>query len=356
MSDKITIKSFSGLKTLSLLLIFWWHSSIPSPSVDLGARCCELFFVISGFLIGITKKDSFKDCSWGESIKYTLKKVFNIFPLHVLVLLLQIPINRDIENGFLKFIIKLFFLDSWSNNQDIFFAFNGSSWFISSLLFCYFISPILIKLLNSKIKSVILFFVAIFFRFLIEFISYTTELNYLNVFIHVNPIVRFLEFSSGLFISHFYFTIKQKLEDKNERKIEIIFSFFEVISFLLILAICVINPIKYRVFYVVIFLLFILVFAFDKGILSVFFSLKPFTLFSKIQFEFYLSHTTYICYFNFIVNYFICNDNIAYLVGINVFAIFILIMLCQLYKFFFNKLLKNKVETLYIKIIDILQI
>jgi len=39
------IGSLSGLKVIALILLFCWHSSIPNPHVDIGARACEFFFV-----------------------------------------------------------------------------------------------------------------------------------------------------------------------------------------------------------------------------------------------------------------------------------------------------------------------
>lgn len=43
------LSSLGGIKVIAMLLLFWWHSSIPNPNVDLGARTCELLFVTSGF-------------------------------------------------------------------------------------------------------------------------------------------------------------------------------------------------------------------------------------------------------------------------------------------------------------------
>lgn len=43
------LSSLGGIKVIAMLLLFWWHSSIPIPNVDLGARTCELLFVTSVF-------------------------------------------------------------------------------------------------------------------------------------------------------------------------------------------------------------------------------------------------------------------------------------------------------------------
>ena len=49
---KDQIKSLNGLKVISVILIFLWHVYISNPLPDFGARACELFFTISGFLVG----------------------------------------------------------------------------------------------------------------------------------------------------------------------------------------------------------------------------------------------------------------------------------------------------------------
>ena len=46
------IDSLTGLKAIAMLSLFWWHSPIPNPPADLGARACEILFVASGFLVG----------------------------------------------------------------------------------------------------------------------------------------------------------------------------------------------------------------------------------------------------------------------------------------------------------------
>lgn len=41
------LNSFSGLKLIALMMIFWWHSDFQKPILDLGARACEFFFGFS---------------------------------------------------------------------------------------------------------------------------------------------------------------------------------------------------------------------------------------------------------------------------------------------------------------------
>ena len=70
------INSLGILKIICFLLMFWHHSYLPKPSVDLGARACEFFFVASGFLVAYNHADSSDSCSWKESYLYLKKKMF----------------------------------------------------------------------------------------------------------------------------------------------------------------------------------------------------------------------------------------------------------------------------------------
>lgn len=68
------IHSLSGLKVIAILLIFWWHSWLNNPPCDLGARCCEFFFVASGFLVYYSHKDT-SSCTWKASFNAVLRKL-----------------------------------------------------------------------------------------------------------------------------------------------------------------------------------------------------------------------------------------------------------------------------------------
>lgn len=50
---------------------------------------------------------------------------------------------------------KRFLLQSWSLNSQTFFSFNGTSRFLSSILFCYFISSFLLMIISSKKRATI---------------------------------------------------------------------------------------------------------------------------------------------------------------------------------------------------------
>lgn len=144
-TKKEIIKSLVGIKTISMLLLFWWHSTLPNPTADLGARMCEVFFVISGFLVGYNnyKKDK-------VTTKKFVKKIADFWPLHLILLLVMFIYNYGIYKSIsikkvIIAFINLFLIQSWSPYSETYFSYNGVLWFLSSLLFCYLISPFLLK-------------------------------------------------------------------------------------------------------------------------------------------------------------------------------------------------------------------
>lgn len=90
------IGSLSGLKVIALILLFWWHSPIPNPHVDIGARACEFFFVVSGFLVSYNYSNKMMPATWKESCLYVKKKLSRMWPLHFvafLICLFLMPIS-----------------------------------------------------------------------------------------------------------------------------------------------------------------------------------------------------------------------------------------------------------------------
>lgn len=55
-TKSLRLHAIAGLKIVALMVIFYWHSPLPKVGMpDLGARCVELFFVASGFLVAYAR-------------------------------------------------------------------------------------------------------------------------------------------------------------------------------------------------------------------------------------------------------------------------------------------------------------
>lgn len=280
------IDSLTGLKFIAILIIFWWHSSIPSPSFDIGARACEFFFVSSGFLVMYNYYYKEIPFSWTSSISYYLTKVGKMWPLHFLGFIAAAILKRNYSLEMLyKGVLNLFCIQSWSAKVDVSMSYNGVSWYLSCLLFCYFMTPFLVNVLRKAKHKGIFFLITFIIRFFIEFVVNTTSDTVLNVFLHTNPFVRLLEFTMGMFMAI------ALIQEKNSCKGKIFGTVIESLSLILIVVVaCFFGNDLYRAIYVLLFCLLVYIIGGERGYLSRILSNKLFLTAAKFQFEFYMIH------------------------------------------------------------------
>ena len=208
------------IKFLSLILIIRWHIyPRKHPRIDFGARMCEFLFVSSGFLIGYNYYEREMPATYHASCKYTYKHLRSFYPLHIMNSLYCIHIYKGNFNltGYEIFIFNFLLLNVWSIYSSFAMGFNGIAWFISALLFCYFLSPFLLGG-NKNIKnSLIIFFFVAFIRVGIEEIIKNGAKNFMNFNFHHGPIIRLMDFYLGMLMIPSFLKIKcflDKIRDK----------------------------------------------------------------------------------------------------------------------------------------------
>lgn len=327
-----------GLKALALLAIFVWHSTLPKPDIDIGARCCEFFFVVSGFLVAYNfyKKEFVFNIS--EMLSYTKRKFLDLYPLHILTFIISLIFFAKFR--FETAIFNILLLQSWSCNDLIYFGYNGISWFISSLLFCYFMSPLLMNFVEVKNVRKTMFFLLgmILFRVLIELPLFHINCN---IIYHINPIVRCLEFFIGMLVLPIYLHLKNTIQIRKNTKL--IFSVIEILYVFILF-----NVWKYTNFirgaYIPLISILILIFSMNLGFVSKLLSVNIFRKFSYIELEFFMFHQLVIKFFNM---YLYISTN-AYLNNIIAFATVIILSCCYKYlsKIFQENLFCNNEKSL----------
>lgn len=298
MNKKQHLYSLSGLKVIAIWLIFWLHSWLTNPPCDLGARCCEFFFVVSGFLVYYTQKDT-SSCTWGDSLRYVKSKLVSIWPMHLLGFILSLC-SMSLSNIFsqstlIRGVINLLLLQSWFNIETVFFSFNGPSWYLSSLLFCYLLTPVLLRMIRNRRKVIIYFPVVFFVRYFIEETQFYYPNTYTDFNIHVSPVLRMFEFFLGMMICSVWRTLTEHLKDKSVKlPVNITFILGSVVEVFLLCITATLFVTKQnswgRAIFVLYFCFFVLLFAFDSGIVSRFFATKPMRWFAAIQLEFFIFH------------------------------------------------------------------
>ena len=146
MASRQQLRSITGLKVFAALGIFVWHCGF-FKSPDLGARCVEIFLVVSGFLTAYNHHGNY-DGTLDEGVAIVRKKLHAIYPVYLAGFLLAvaymlIACNAD---GYTRFglaataLVHLALMQAWI--PGIAFAHNGAVWFLSAVLFCYAMSPV----------------------------------------------------------------------------------------------------------------------------------------------------------------------------------------------------------------------
>lgn len=335
--------SINGIKVISLLLIFLYHTGILGYRIDFGARCCEILFVCSGFLVGNKYLQSKMENTWCQSFSYCKKKLIQFYPLHALTLLLVIVYSDDSCYSFyycFKFINNALLIHSWYDCPEIYFSFNGVSWFLSALLFCYFLSPLLINFVKqiNFIGAILVFILCFFFRYSIEYVSVYEE-KILNLSVHCNPVIRAAEFFLGILCAKFMNYARDYFVPKNSGNV-FLFSLLEIAMIGMCIYFCFFqNYIWLRADFVLLFCFVVLIFSFDLGIISKFFSLSFWKILGAIQFEFYIIHQLVIMHF---YSFFDSQFSSQYFSALSVLLLVILISF--IYKIIFRRI-SNYIES-----------
>lgn len=258
----------------------------------MGARLCEFFFVASGFLFYISNSKRSDTNSFPNALHYVRKKVVALYPAHLygfvaalLRQLLEQPLSVDM---LINALLNLGLVQAWVNNENVFFGYNGVSWYISALIFCYFMGFALLNPLRDKNKAFTLLWLIFAIRYGLEAIPIAYPGLFWSINPHASPLVRVCEFWLGMVAASFFLQIQAKFQDK----ISFWFgSLLECGSLLLLIYLLITREgLWLRGAYIIPFCIFVLCFAFDKGVLSAFLSIKPIQWISKYQLEIYLFH------------------------------------------------------------------
>ena len=173
--DKKNLKNLTGLKVLALIMIYLEHSGAISPLWGLSTRGTEFLFVCSGFLVSLKHSEDWKQNTFNNSFLYLKEKLTVIYPVHFItfsysVFLLFLQKRPICSTAIWSAFLNIFCLQAWSSNLYVVMDYNGLSWFISCLLFCYFLSPFYIQIISRLKRKSIGLISVILFRALLEYL------------------------------------------------------------------------------------------------------------------------------------------------------------------------------------------
>ena len=182
--------ALQGLRILFITDIVFGHAS--HVFLGGGGAECSFFFVVSGFLYVS------KPITYGDYLRKKLKRIFPPYWICLILLLCGFALKGHLaEQDFGWDIIPhIFLVQSWIPVTDNwYFKYLGTSWFLSSLFFCYIIAPLIYKFVNNLQKWILIqiLLTSIIICLILEDTSpYSSWLTY------ASPFIRGFEFLLGM--------------------------------------------------------------------------------------------------------------------------------------------------------------
>ena len=189
------IETLQSLRFIFVVMIFMSHFAYQDiRAFDAGGDCgVAFFFILSGFVVSLGYGSKIREGSfqYGHFLRRRLGK---IYPLHLLCLLCFLVVSGT--DWSLATVLNLFLLQSWVPNPDYYFSCNSVAWFLSSLLFCYLVFPVVYRRLSAGLT------VAVFSVYMLVYL--VVPADRVNAILYVHPLVRFVDFYIGMLLCRWY--------------------------------------------------------------------------------------------------------------------------------------------------------
>lgn len=272
-------KNFQGLRLLLLFGIVFMHAEL--TFIGTGWLICTFFFILSGFFYRHPD----------DIGKYIRKKLFKVFPFYWICLFLTIFLRESVtlENDIWKY---TFLLQSYlpsSSEERAFYRYLGPSWFLSSLLFCYILSPFIYKLMKKIPKQGYVLALGLLVTGMLMLRSSNLVPKEYGIWaFYISPFYRVLEYSLGLLL-------RELIIDKELR----IVRFSNILGIIVVAILVIYLRYNFIVYYVpVLFLVVIYYFYMYKSkLLDIIFGNCVVVYLAKYGLELYLAHQFLFAYF-----------------------------------------------------------
>ena len=198
------IRSLQVLRALGATMIFIHHFGYENKIIGAFGDCVvDWFIMLSGFMLARSYEYKFSELTAPPHLsidivaQFLKKRFIRLAPMYYVGIIIML--------FFCKFNISpkplganLLMIQSWFNNEDIYFALNGPTWFISDLIFCYalFLPIIILKYYKPFFAYTILLLSCATFIICTELIEKGSAQYWLYIF----PVAQFIPFMIGVFL------------------------------------------------------------------------------------------------------------------------------------------------------------
>lgn len=154
MNRSISIQALRGLAFLS---IFAYHAGLVPSGGGFGV---SIFFVLSGFLLMYRSDGKEMVNVPFSNLKYSLTKIRKLYPLHIVMSMVALPLllRRYLGQAHAAFnisfriAVNVLLIQSWFPWESIRYSLNNLSWFLSCMLFLYFMFPVIHNKLTNYVS------------------------------------------------------------------------------------------------------------------------------------------------------------------------------------------------------------
>lgn len=216
------IMSLQYLRTFAFLGIFFRHTG-SEYGISTGAWGVSVFLILSGFLMSINYHSrDLGATSLSSLIRFGYRKISKLYFLHIVTLVAVLPfflkevfslVGLDRIMSLCTILTNALLLQTWNCNEYLGTSINAS-WYLSTILLCYILTPLFLKLLKKIRPSYIiscLCIVGLFFlQSMICFGLYclvennTISIDNYKWFVYFSPYTRWIDYFIGMMLGDIY--------------------------------------------------------------------------------------------------------------------------------------------------------
>jgi peptidoglycan/LPS O-acetylase OafA/YrhL len=288
----------------------------------LGPIGVSFFFILSGFIMAYTYHGKFINLSKQDLRRFFTLRFTRLYPLHILTFILAVPLVfwTEYKWGGWDAIANIFLVQTYAPIGIHVFSFNGVSWAVSAELFFYAAFPFLffilykLKLFSNPGRILVTLLISFGIPAIIGYILKNSMqgTNTTWWLIYIFPPIRLFDFMVGICTGMLFLKFKDRVP--NTRLTQMLFTLGEIVAILLLVLSWKSGFMKYPtysmgLYFIPSFAIILLVFSFQKGLISYVFSNRVFTHLGDLSFSIYMLHQLVITYVSVLFSYNIYGSN-----------------------------------------------
>lgn len=218
------IMSLQALRAIGFIGIFLCHVDFPYHWAAIGV---STFFVLSGFLLTVRYLDQDIPLSYTDRLKFAWKRIGKLYPLHIITMCCSIVMNLIVylrhgaSAANILFLLagiglNVTLLQSWIPYNRVNTSLNGVAWFLSDILFLYFMFPVVNRWIQkARSRALVLSCILVL---VIQLALRALPLSALGIqqslydwIVYFSPLFRLGDFFIGCCLGRYYQRMRPKL-------------------------------------------------------------------------------------------------------------------------------------------------